>query len=269
MHCGDALQESCPEGSAMTTIVSERVTCAHCGAVNEVCLIASTSAFGPMDLDMRSPPPARHTLGQQIRQCQACLFCSPDLANAQGVDRGPVGSAPYRLLLEDAAFPPLARRFRAYGHLAEAGGNMQRSAWSSLRAAWVCDDAGLDHAAAAISCRTRTLQALDRLHAQGQAFCADRQTDEILRLDLLRRAGRFDEVLDAVAGLQAGTLPPTLACIARYQARLAGSADRARHTVDDALPDVPAVAIVQREPTTLRSRLRVRLRALFSHGVKS
>jgi hypothetical protein len=220
----------------MTTLESETVACAHCGTLNTVQVIASTNAFGSMDLDMRPPPGARHTLAQQIHQCSGCGFCSPDLAGAVGVDTAGVGSGAYLERLADAAFPPLARRFRAHALLAEAAGDPRRAAWALLRAAWACDDGGAAHAQGALACRLAALVALERVAAAAEVFTADAQTDAVLRLDLLRRCGRFHTVNEMAQRLQQEGLPDILACIAAYEMRLARAGDDRCHRVEDALP---------------------------------
>ena len=123
----------------MTEIFELSVTCGHCGAVNEAIELASTNAFGSMDLDMRPPPMERDTLAQQIHRCQGCGYCAPDLEEPVGAD-GLLESDDYRTLLADEAYPDLARKFIAYAFLAKSSGDLGAAAWAYRSAAWVCDD---------------------------------------------------------------------------------------------------------------------------------
>lgn len=219
----------------MTTLSEASFTCACCGATSEGMVLASTNAFGSMDLDMRPPPMQRDTLDQQIRQCPECGYCSPDLEDAKGIDPAVVHGRDYQSTLTDPGYPPLARRFLAYAHLAAVAEDHRSTAWAMLRAAWVCDDQGAEYVDQSAACRNRVGEALYGLHAQGESFTNDQQTDGILRLDLLRRAGRFDEAIAEASRLQATQLPDILGKIAAFQALLARDRDVGCHTVSEVL----------------------------------
>jgi hypothetical protein len=193
--------------------------------------------MGSMDLDLRPPPMRRNTLGQQIHQCDACGYCSVDLENAEGTERETVQSAAYQAIVTDPRYPPLARRFLAYAHLAANTDNDQRIAWSMLRAAWACDDEGLAYVHGSSQCRDHVVAALDRLHAEDDSFTKDPQSDDILRLDLLRRAGHFEATIAAATQLRMTSLPDTLDQIAAFQIVQAGKQNRDCFTVEAALAD--------------------------------
>lgn len=219
----------------MTTLFSQSVTCASCGENQEVTLLGSTNAFGSMDLDMRPPPMDRDTLAMRIHRCGKCGYCAPALGSAEGVDLSQVGRPSYASLLGDTGFPALANQFRAYAYLATSAGNPVGACWAAIRAAWVCDDGGPEYGHVAIECRKEALQAIERIHADDKTFCPDLMTDGILRLDLLRRSGDFQAVLDAAAQLRAGNLPDILERIAAFQAKQAGQQVAACFTVQEAL----------------------------------
>jgi hypothetical protein len=116
-----------------------------------------------------------------------------------------------------------------------AADNPVPACWGNMRAAWVCDDAGVAFQECATNCRKAAIQALDAIHTQGLTLCPDRETDEILRLDLLRRAGEFQAVVDASGHLKSGALSDILARIAAFQAEQAAQKVTACFTVEDAL----------------------------------
>src|SRR5207237_7643170 len=76
---------------------TERV-CACCGTTKTFLALASTSAFGSPDLDLRPPPPARHTLGESIEECSNCGYCAPDVSAMHGAAQEIVKTAEYRAL---------------------------------------------------------------------------------------------------------------------------------------------------------------------------
>lgn len=219
----------------MTTIYSREITCACCGSIFEVSLIGSTNVFGSMDLDMRPPPMERDTLEYQIHQCPNCDYCAPNLEDAPDEASNIVKSSGYLTTLSDSRFPLLAGKFLAFAHIAKATGDKHQLLWATLRAAWACDDAGQDYIEAAANCRTAAESVLSEIHVLGKSFCDDELTDQILRLDLLRRAGRFDDVADAVAQLRSKNVPDVLAAISRFQGRLAALEDRQCFTVEAAV----------------------------------
>lgn len=219
----------------MTTFFRKQANCAHCGAIVEWQAVASTNAFGSMDLDMRPPPMERDTLQHDMQQCDACGFCSPAIDSGEGVDMTQVGLPQYANLACDDRFPLVARRFLAYAHMARAKGCHTRTAWASLRAAWVCDDSGSQFRGSATTCRFAALEAIDRLHAEGKTFSPDMETDQTLRLDMLRRAGEFQSTIELAARLRAAGLPEILAKLAAFQAKQAASRSQECYTIDQAM----------------------------------
>lgn len=219
----------------MTTFFQKQAKCAHCGATVEWAEVASTNAFGSMDLDMRPPPMERDTLEHDIQQCDACGFCSPTIDSGEGVDITQVGLPQYVSLASDDRFPLVARRFLAYAHMAKAKACHTRAAWASLRAAWICDDSGSPFRDSATTCRLAALEAIDRLHAEGKTFSPDMETDQTLRLDMLRRTGEFQSTIELAARLRAAGLPEILDRLAAFQAKQAANRSRKSYTVEQAM----------------------------------
>jgi len=218
----------------MTTLFQHAVTCGHCGARNEVVELASTSAFGSMDLDLRPPGPQRHTLAQQIQHCHACGYCAPDIEERPALGER-VESYGYRAILADERLPDLGRKFMAHAHLAEAAGDLADAAWACRYAAWACDDEGQAFASAASACRGEVLRLMEGLHRNDQCLADDPTIDAILALDLLRRSGRFDEVQRRADSLADAGLVDTLAAILAFEQRTAAMGDKACYTVEDAI----------------------------------
>jgi len=221
----------------MTMIYPTTVTCGHCGAENYGSTIASTSEFGSMDLDMRPPPLSRDTLEASIQECSNCGYCAPDIETWIGKE-GALASREYKDILADKDFPETARRFMAYGALAESSGQLLEAAWAQRSAAWDCDDHGRKHVQSSRRCRKEVLRLLKLLHLNGRYFTEDRITDAILELDLLRRSRQFHEVRTCADTLANVELPEVHQAILAFQLRLAAAGDSACHQVSDAFEHV-------------------------------
>jgi hypothetical protein len=216
----------------MTSYKNATTICAHCSIENSTTVRASTNSFGSMDLDMRPAPMERHTLDTAIQLCRSCGFCAPDLEQMIGTGEV-LDSTTYRSILTAEAVPELARRFRAFAHLAEGSGRLAEAGFACLHAAWVCDDSrGVQEAAR--ESRRAVLRLMQIIHAKGQTMTDDLDLDSVLALDLLRRSGQFDEVSDRVGTLSQRKLPEILGQICVCEARLAGARDAACHKVVEA-----------------------------------
>lgn len=218
----------------MTMIAEDNVTCASCGASVDVMMLLSTSSFGSMDLDTRPPGLARFTLSRQIDDCPQCGYRSRGLEALTGVDLPAAVRCPeYLTILADERFPQLARDFLAFRHLCQLGGHARDALWATLCAVWACDDEDLG--AEARTLREEALGWLDRLHAEGQTFSGSHDHDALLTLDLARRTGHFDDVVE-----RADTFVDRLGDgfereIARFQRSLAQQRDTQTHTVEEAI----------------------------------
>ncbi|MDO5505124.1 MAG: hypothetical protein Q4F49_02360 [Pseudoxanthomonas suwonensis] len=210
-------------------------TCACCGKTTRIAVLASTGAYGSMDLDMRPPGLMRHALRYQIHRCGHCGLCVPNLEEVNGVDLPTVvRSTRYRAILENDDLPELAREFMAFAHVCELAGWGRAMVRSTLSAAWLCDDQ--QKVAQARLLRKSILPMLDDLHARGEHYSNEREIDDVLRLDLLRRTGQFDQVKEAAAALMEKLDGESVHWkIARFQIALAGERDVRRYRLGEAL----------------------------------
>lgn len=122
---------------------------------------------------------------------------------------------------------------------AESSGDLGAAAWAYRSAAWVCDDEVSNHLDSAINCRKAVLRLMEGLHLNGRSFTNDPLTDSILELDLLRRSGRFSEVLTRAHNLSKKELPEMLRSISAFQRQLATAGDSSCYIVTDALGHEP------------------------------
>ena len=208
----------------MTTMFNRDVRCASCDAVSSQTLLGSTNTFGAPDLDLRPPPMKRETMNTWVQHCAKCGYCASDLSTRQG-DLTLMLLADYQGVLKDERYPKLARYFLAQAMLNE--GTLS-SGWSRLRAAWCCDDAGQRDLAA--ECR----RSASRVFLKFKAFEGEEAiTRCAVTVDVLRRAGEFDQARALIAELEAVKLPEMVGQILRFQRSLADQQDVSCKKVSD------------------------------------
>lgn len=171
----------------MTTFSDREVVCAICGTQQECRFLASTNAFGPPDLDTRPPEMARSAHLRMLMTCASCGYCAPDL------EETPDGLSPSDALEELGDGPPsnLELQWLTWAHVNEVAEDYAEAGWAYLRAAWTCDDSG-DPVAAAKH-RKKAARRFLSARENGQAYAQDDLSERLIRADVLRRAGEFDE----------------------------------------------------------------------------
>ena len=185
---------------------------------------------------MRPPPMKRHILAYDVQECPKCHCCAPQVDDLpEGVEAAWVRSADYRAVALDGSTPDIPRRFLAYAHLVRRAVDERRFAWATIRAAWGFDDLGSAFRERAAACRVEARDAIHQLHGLGKTLANDQETDQILCLDLLRRAGRFEEAASAASEMITSASSDVLRNIAIFQARRAEAKDDGCHTVGEAV----------------------------------
>ena len=211
------------------------VRCAVCGADTTQHVLGSTSTFGPPDLDLRPNGPARWALQFQIQRCPRCGYCAEQIGQRTRGARRAVGLIVYRDVLENARMPELARTYFCAALVAEAAEQRDVSASHFLSAAWSCDDSGAT--VQAQICRDRAAEMLTRAIEWGDVP-SESPVVHGVRADVLRRAGRYAEALDAldaVPSRDADNDEPTQAyTVLAYIRELAEVGDDDPHSVDEA-----------------------------------
>ncbi len=222
----------------MTMLVPEMIECALCGAENEVIVVTSTNTFGSPDLDLRPAPMMREILPYEVQRCESCGYCDNDITDLVAIAAQVIIRPDYLAQLGSDEFPELANSFLCASMIQEAAGDLSSSAWAVVRAAWTCDDDGLD--AQARRCRQQACALIDRAHAVEQRLTGDDETESCLQVDVLRRAGMMDEAREKA--LLALYVKPEdqIATVLRYQISLVESGDTSIKKLSDALPSLDA-----------------------------
>jgi hypothetical protein len=107
-----------------------------------------------------------------------------------------------------------------------------------MRAAWACDDENLP--AGAERFRSRAIELFQQAQREGVSFARDRTSEQLALLDLLRRTGRFEDVIQSCEQLNVGELLPELHAIVTFQRALAERQDRRAYKTNHAQEYVQA-----------------------------
>lgn len=135
----------------------------------------------------------RSTMEYWVQACPHCGYVAPDIAQATPDVLEVVRSEAYGRQRRDGEAPELAHRFLCWSFIQEATGDPIGAGWSSVHAAWACDDAGDGPAAA--RCRGRALGLFQIARQSGKAISEQQYAEYPLLADLWRRTGEFDRAL--------------------------------------------------------------------------
>jgi len=209
----------------------DQVVCGVCGAAGPGGRSdALPEPAEPPDFDTRPGEPLRSTLPRWVERCGACGYCADDISRAPAGADAVVASDEYRGYLEDESTPLKARKFLCFACILDRLHQHADAGWAALQAAWVCDDAGDDDAAA--RCRNRAIELWQRGKLAGQLFSDDMATEFALVTDVYRRLGDFERATVACAeGLDLEDIPPAVETMLRKQLTLIQARDRAAHSM--------------------------------------
>ena len=200
-------------------------TCAICGTSSERPVIISTNSFGGgPDLDGRPGPLARYTMIAWLAECPECGYVSSRVSDPPGkITKEWLKSEEYRRLGGmrfniPGEYRLLAERFYRQGLCLLKNNNISGAFNAFLHAAWVCDDAtiqehglsGLFHLLNgqikkykmdAAECRKAAIR------LAGQVIPKNKEEKNnllLVKADMMRRAGMFDELAAEYGGLETG-----------------------------------------------------------------
>ncbi len=179
----------------MSMIFSRTTKCAVCQSDVSIRVIGSTNAFGPCDLDMRPPEMQRSTMHFWINVCHHCGYISSNIATLpEGATKETVeellSTYKYRYTDDIDFSSELARNFYQYHMILMKFGRQDDAFYALRNAAWACDDEA--DKKNAVRCRLLALNLIDKMIADN----ADNENLELVKIDFLRRSGRFAEVIE-------------------------------------------------------------------------
>ena len=184
----------------------------------------------PPGFDTRPGEPLRSTIDRWVEMCPSCGYCADDISRAAAGAGAVIATPEYKSYLEDDSIPFKARQFLCFACILDRLHQHADAGWAALQAAWVCDDAGDDHAAS--RCRNRAIELWPRGKQAGQLFSDDMATEFALVTDVYRRLGEFENATVACAeGLDLEDIPPSVETMLRRQLTLIQARDRAAHSM--------------------------------------
>jgi hypothetical protein len=217
----------------MTTLYEEKARCAVCGTETEYTGIGSTNSFGSPDLDTRPPEMKRSTIFAWVHRCPECGYCASDVSVATHQAKSRVRDPDYSSQLTDSTLPELTNSFLCKALIDESSEDYASAAWSLIHAAWSCDDA--EREAQAKKCRSKAADMIRKALESGQQVATQDGAETAIQVDLLRRAGRFNEAQKLIQTQRPAITEDIILTILAFQETLISSGDEACHTVSEVL----------------------------------
>jgi len=169
----------------------------------------------------------------QIQCCPSCGYCAEQIGQRPRGARRAIESIVYRDVLENARMPELARQYFCAALVAEAAELRDQASSHFLSAAWACDDSGATEQARI--CRNRAAEMLAKAIEWGDVP-SESPVVHGVRADMLRRAGRYDEAVEALSSIDSGDggEATQAATVLAYIRELAEARDDGPHSVAEA-----------------------------------
>jgi len=206
--------------------------CHVCGKENVFNRERQTGEMSWPDLDTRPSGKQRESLQFWIQCCARCGYCAEDISEYVPGAAGIVQSEPYKTLRNSDQYPELAKRFLCAALVHERCGHVPQAAWSTIHAAWVCDDAGNDEGAKALRKRAAELV---RQFTSPAEDPADKLLDDLVLVDLLRRSGQFEDAHKINQLLETKAAGPVTRQLLAYEEQLIMKEDTGPHSMGEAV----------------------------------
>lgn len=213
----------------MSTIFRKSKKCAVCQAKSEQTVIGSTNSFGYSDLDLRPPEMRRSTMCYWPEKCPACGYVAYDIERETTIQKDWLASEQYVHCEGHHFASSLAAEFYQIYLTAKETGNCQDAFNASLNAAWASDDC-CDTENAAL-CRILAIPFLMEEISQNPQMA---ETLTIVLADVLRRAGKFDQLIEQYTDMVFSE--DILNQICQFQLEKAKQKDTACYRVSDVIP---------------------------------
>ena len=184
----------------MSTIHRKEYRCSVCGKASEFMVLGSTNTFcGAPDLDLRPPEMERSTMPLWIHRCPGCGYVSENVDDLTTVTAEYLASEEYHSCDGIEFKSDLAGEFYQFYMISTVDKNVRDAFYALVHAAWACDDEG--DTENAVRCRRLALPLADEFIRMNEGNRANMDTIGLMKADLMRRAGLFDEVVSGYAGV--------------------------------------------------------------------
>jgi hypothetical protein len=202
------------------------VTCRVCKKKSEQIILTSTNSFGSPDLDLRPPEMQRSTMCFWVQRCPSCGYVASSINDSTNATRDYLNSDDYKNAKGRNFKSDLAKKFYQHYLVSLLDGETQDAFNAALHAAWACDDS--QDGENAVYCRNLAINKLARL----MEIKRNNENLTILKCDLLRRAGRFEELISEYS--EKKMKDKLLNKLLAFQLERARAEDTSRYTVEDA-----------------------------------
>ncbi len=213
----------------------EEVSCGICGTKSTQTKIASTNVFGSPDLDTRPPEMARSTIYHKIQRCPSCGYCASDISTYSSSAKHIIESPDYQTCVYNESMPAVGASFMALSYEKQQMKEYADSVWAAIHAAWICDDAKSD--AAARDCRLRAVSMIEKGKEVSQTIADHPGTSEAITVDLMRRAGMFQEAVALAEKTVTRDIEEIIKQVLTFEIELIAKKDIEAHTVSEIMSD--------------------------------
>ncbi len=225
--------------ASATTMHRQKFKCSVCGSENEYSVLTSTNAFGAPDLDLRPPEMQRSTMPMWVQECRQCGYSASEISDPCKVSPDFLKSESY-IRCEGIKFESkLAAAFYKEYMIERECGEIIDAFYSVLHAAWSCDDKK-DKESAKI-CREKAASLASELTSSGKLNDSRRENIMLMRADILRRAGHFEEVISEYSSVtfkgDKRNNPDIMNAILKFQIERAHAKDSKCYTIQDAVKE--------------------------------
>jgi len=169
---------------------------------------------------------------QWIQCCPDCGYCSPDITEIETGIAEIVRAVTYQDQFKSQNYNQLANSFRCYSRICESSSNFSDAGWSYLHAAWVCDD--YQNFEGSINCRKESARLFLTTNEMDLKFHVDKDTEDAIMLDVLRRSGQFEKALKLSEKVLQREPTEIMKKIMNFHMALIDNQDMACYTIDDA-----------------------------------
>jgi len=170
-------------------VITKKLICAKCGETHKYKVLKLCHCDCSLLLDSRPCYGYQNTMEFWLQECD-CGYVSADISMDNGASLELLHSIEY-FTCEGIEFESrLAERFYHFYLIMKAQKNTLDAFYALIRAAWCCDD--VRDAENAMICRKKAISLANRLLSEK---VPQKMEIYLIRLDLMRRSGQFEEVL--------------------------------------------------------------------------
>lgn len=219
----------------MTMFANIERTCCICGKTVKCNVLASTNAFGSMDLDTRPPQMKRSTMSHWIEKCPKCGYIQTQLEAQYDLDKKIVksflSSREYKRCSGLKLPNIISKNFYQMYLLAPKANDKDNCFFALQCCAWACDDSGEKYKELAKQIRIRAIPFLEDVFLT----CKDQHQKENISIqlaDYYRRSGQFEKVVEVLKNCEPYS-QNLLTQIAHFETQKALEKDDACYKVSD------------------------------------